>query len=658
MRLANKGLTIGRNLILPILIAGMCLGGEASAQSGLRPAVQDLDLTVTRGNVLPIKLVASTTSIRRIEFVLSDTDALKHGTLSNLRKGKANNEAIVLFTPNPAGPDAVEEFTYRAKQPPEKLDSPVLSSLSASVRIRIREAYADLVVEQRALDFGQVFVGNRLERVLKVSNKGGAPYEEEVALPSGLSSSLMKEGRIVIPPKTTLRLPITYTPTKPGREHHAITLPAAAPSNRAIRIAVNGAGVAPFRVSHTELKLDWDPKTETRSGTLRVENALNHAQDLSITGPPELKLPAKLNLPSHGHKEIAIAIPAISGRDPIKGSIEIHSASFRQTVALNAEQVPGHLVVTTGPPPESLLDFTENKSGCVQFELENQGASQETVFLTIHHEFEVRDLESGTPIAPGDSLSFSVCVKRAAEHDRSGKFVLRCGVQLLKYELFASGARDDERDEASEEDLVVDESTKLMADDCDDEGNDETKMLLETRRLMAMSKADRESEFYHQVGGTMKDADFDFDTSIPTVNRVAFNGGGKDFLKFSWDTLNGPVEYRIYYQRMKVNAESGRIEKLWLPVPAASFEVKIDDERTRARMRNLRPAATYHYRIIGLTRSGRASIPSRVFSFNTAVPTSSFVSIAGWTVFGLIFGSIAIIVYRRIRRQKFYRRYY
>jgi hypothetical protein len=640
------------------LVLGFSLLTASQAQE-LAPAVEDVSLTVTRGSSVKVRLSASTTSIRRIEFVLlgKKKDRLKHGTLTEPKTGKSKKEAIVVYTPNLEGPDATEVFTYLARQLSANPEGGKLTSVnSGTVRIRIRAAHPDLIAEE-SVDFGELFVGEAATRELRISNKGGATYRGAVKLPPGFSSPLIKDGELELGPKTTLRLPLIFKPTTTGRVHDSIVISSQASAT--IRSAVYGTATPPFVATPINLKFAWDPVAEARTATLRVDNATGSQLRLAVATPPELELPGRITISPRGNQEWTLTIPATKRLSRLESKVTFQVEEFAQSVPLLAETVPGYLRVQEGPPVGSVLHFADGiASQGVKITIANVGGATESVFPTTTRNFSVTGLKSGQELAVGESVTVRVHLTKSVPTNRTGKFSLRCGVQILRFNLLATTPKKEGNEEDDSTEIVeADESTKLLAGPCIEElAGGDAIMMADTLGRMKMAKADLQKTLYYERGGVLKDARYEWVDNIPRIERIVFDGGGKSHLHFSWPTLKGgPYQYKIYQQTMQVDIESGRISKVW--EPTKNYEIETKDGKTQVRMRELRPSSAYHYRVIVVGKNNRASLPSPVFSFVTAVPPSPmFLVLVG--VGGLVALSIGIVIYRRVKRRKFYRRLY
>jgi hypothetical protein len=278
----------------------------------------------------------------------------------------------------------------------------------------------------------------------------------------------------------------------------------------------------------------------------------------------------------------------------------------------------------------------------------NNGTTAGTFFTDIHHEFLVEGAEEGRVIAPGEQLQLTM--KPAHNIRASGSFVLKCGNQRLEYALISEPTKTDNAPGNAATEVEIDESTALMATKGGSINNrSDTSEYGSTRSKMSGPELAADL-FAIRVEGNYK-----FDHTLPKVQAIEFIDGGRDFLEFSWAPLTpGTFDYKLHLETIQLDDETGHLRTLW-----AKRNVVITQAKGNyfARMDGLNPGMAYRIRIVGVTPDGRASL-SEPFQFLTAVPRPLRYLIGTWAVTLLCVGSLAIIIYRRIQRKRFYQRFY
>ena len=616
---------------------------DLNGPGALAPTVDDLsNLKVVRGKILRIKLEASTGSPAPMKFVISK-GGLKHGTLSEpvIPNKEKKHIALVDYTPALEGPNAVETFTYLVRQTirvPNREEPLDLSSSPATVTIQVEAAYPELVANE-VIEFGDVYVGSTVERLWTVSNKGGAAFRQTIKVPSGFTiAGLAEKNFLEILPQQTKRLQLIYHPTVIGRLQEKLDLPGH--RGASTETLVYATGVAPFHGAPSSLRLEWVPESESRIGSLEVTSSMDKAIDIAVSAPDLLKLPAIISLAKRGTQAFEIEIPAAKYKDVVAGSVEMSFETFKLSIPVLAESIPAYLGAVGGTIDRTTIEFPEgSESDPVMLTFVNNGTTQGTVFTDIHHEFLVEGTEEGRVIAPGEQLQLTV---RPAHNIRaSGSFVLKCGNQRLEYTLVSEPARTDNAPSNVATEVEIDESTALMATGAGSINHRSDNSVYGSTRSQLSGPELAADLFAIRVEGNYK-----FDHSLPKVQSTEFIDGGRDFLEFSWAPLTpGTFDYKLHLETIQLDDETGHLSTLWAK---GNYFARLD---------GLNPGMAYRIRIVGVTPDGRASL-SEPFQFFTAVPRPLRYLIGTWAVTLLCVGSLAIIVYRRIQRKRFYQRFY
>ncbi|MEZ5326514.1 MAG: hypothetical protein R3F19_15810 [Verrucomicrobiales bacterium] len=653
----RAGTTLGMAallLLVACLLAGFPL--QATAQltgPGSRiPRVENIsNLRVVRGKILRIKLEASTESPTRMEFIINK-DQLKHGTLSEwtVPNPEKKHIAFVDYTPTLAGPDAVETFTYRVKQTvriPDR-DAPVdLSSSTATVTINVEAAYPELVANE-IIEFGDVYVGSTVERLWTVSNKGGASYRQTIKIPNGFSvTGLDKNNSLEIPPQETRRIKLIYHPTEIGRMQERLELPGH--KGASTETLIYATGVAPFHGAPSSLQLEWVPENESRTGKLEIASAMDKTIDIAVSAPAILNLPNIVTLGKRAAQTFEIDIPAKNYKDVVEGSIEMTFETFKLSIPVRAEGIPAYLDAVGNTIGLASIEFPEGtESPPVTLSFINNGVSEGTLFTDIHHEFLLEGASEGQIIAPGESLTLTV--KPAHNIRATGPLVLKCGNQRLEYSLISEPAKTDDAPGGAGATVEIDESTALLATKEGSISHREGFGEYGSTRAKLSGPELAADLFAIRVEGNYK-----FDHTLPKVETTEFIDGGRDFLEFSWPPLTpGDFDYKVHVETIQLDEKTGHLRTLWA---RRNVPITQNDGKYEARLDGLNPGMAYRVRIVGVTPDGRATL-SEPFRFVTAVPRQLRYLIGTWTVTLLCVASLAIIIYRRIQRRRFYQRFY
>lgn len=524
----------------------------------------------------------------------------------------------------------------------------MLASSWATVTIRVLEAYPELVADE-ILEFGDVYVGSSAERVLHIANKGGAPYRGALELPDGFSAVGLAEGAILeLAAQATARVVLLFKPGKEGRVQHRLRFPTEKGTEG--ETLLYGTGVAPFLCAPSLLRLEWDPAAAVRAASLVLTNSMEIPVVISVTAPQQLELRPTLALAPRQSRTVNIKVPLKAHSGPILGEVRLAFQGFEQTLALEANAVPAYLEVVGGPPANRAIEFHDgDRSEPVKLALVNSGTGRGTLFADIHHEFLAEGMAEGQEIAPGELLEVTL---RPAHNIRAeGSFVIKCGEQKLEYTLLSEPAAADAAGSTGAA-VDIDTSTALLSTNSGAVANRSGTLSPYLDQRLKMSGDELAMENF-----TIKvEGDYRFDHSLPKVEAMTFENGGRRFLEFSWDALApGDYDYKLHLQTIHIDKDTGRMHKVWSL--ARNARVTQDGQRVLARVDALNPAMAYHFRVAALTPDGRTSL-SEPFRFLTAVPRPLRYVIINWSVILLVLTSTGLLIARRVRARRFYQRYY
>lgn len=231
-------------LSLVLLLAASVMGkqpapGERNAI--VRPTIaMDAAAQVSRGGDVEITLNAIPSYGNMETFLIQTPPA--HGTVTE-PKSSSDHTATVVYHHDGTRIPLSDAFTFRVKAPAQAFSAP------ATVHVKIAPLPPRLVFRPDAVDFGNVFLGEKVRTNVVLMNLGG----------SKASGRLLLQGRFSLPngeryhleEGESLRIPIEFSPMEVRRYEERGIIPPASQGGGA-SLLLCGQGVPRFEVSAAE----------------------------------------------------------------------------------------------------------------------------------------------------------------------------------------------------------------------------------------------------------------------------------------------------------------------------------------------------------------------------------------------------------------------
>jgi hypothetical protein len=134
-----------------------------------------------------------------------------------------------------------------------------------------------LTLDQTALDFLNVTVGQIAERTLLLSNTGSGPVTAGGQIPAGSYSLLFGGGNLVIPAEGQRAITVRWTPTSTGSQQGTLALSSTDPSLAGMDVPLSGVAfdtlVPAIRLGSSSLNFDSVNSGQTKDLKLTIGNA-------------------------------------------------------------------------------------------------------------------------------------------------------------------------------------------------------------------------------------------------------------------------------------------------------------------------------------------------------------------------------------------------
>jgi len=325
----------------------------------------------------------------------------KHGQLSGLRR-TGRNSATVLYTPDAHAGPGDDFFSFAA----QSVDSPVSATATVWVRLVERPAVLEYPGE---LDFGKVFLGDREERPLKLTNTGGGTAAGTIRPNAPWHAG--KGGEYRVPAETESVIPLVFEPLEERDFSDRIQVGADPKSV----VLVRGSGVAPVSWPKDGLVVSPADRGKGTSSITFTDNSSSE-RIVTVDWPEFLKAPKETTLPADGFSVAKIEITAPLSLN-YEGEATVHSGNFKGKLPIRVFPAPAKLSVN--PERELKLGTAENGRALKgRILVRNTGGSNASLQIIAPTDIQIFPDPSSIVLSGGSEQAFEV----RAERSKSGAF--------------------------------------------------------------------------------------------------------------------------------------------------------------------------------------------------------------------------------------------
>lgn len=374
--------------LLTALPGGAAPGKIDPKETGGAPAVLPQKVTALRGQPLDIELKGTHRS-GSLNFFLRTPPKL--GKIEGAPVPTSKISATVRYLPTPGLKGDKDEFTFAAQVPGSSTSEP------ATVSITISDA-APKLDTLPLVDAARVVMGHPASRVFNIRNAGNAPWKARVPAPSGWRWVQPAGGEFSIAPGGDFRCEISCEALAVGNLDESVPLSAAA------KIQFTARVVPPFSALPGQLDLVWDGASQTRRGSVELQNFDDRPLRVTVTGPEWAVLPPAVEIPAGAKVPVAVAAGGLFGKS-LSGSVKLTAGEYSHAVGVKAAPAPAIPVITAGARSDGgvhfgKLDAATIKSAKIVLTLKNTGGSAAPLTLSA-----LRDFRIETPPAEGFTLA-------------------------------------------------------------------------------------------------------------------------------------------------------------------------------------------------------------------------------------------------------------
>jgi hypothetical protein len=371
------------------------MGGALYARPEKKPAftpvpvtfANNLEVNIFCGDTIKIPLGAQGSRSGTTYKIRQDPKATSGPLIVSTDK---NGKGFAIYQHDSDKGPGEDAFLYAAKNPGAAYSAP------AKVIVHVKQRPVRLVLDQAAYDFGEVALGSAKELILRIKNLGGTTFTKKLEIQNPWDSPWNRQ-MLQIEPNQEMEVPVFFRPQTEGRFVQFLDLG----ESVLTAIQLTGIGRQPIAVFPKNLGVVSGKENETqRKGVLRIDNLLNHSQQITFVTPQELQVIPDILI--EGKKSVEINIIANPKQQSGgKYDIEIKSADYQQTIPVIIEPLRAIIEAI----PESIWDMgvVSTHPERQEFYIRNKGGSSANVRATfpswIKMDFKPQEIDPGQKVA-------------------------------------------------------------------------------------------------------------------------------------------------------------------------------------------------------------------------------------------------------------------
>ncbi len=365
------------------------------------PMAISQSVSTAPGRPVTITLSLGGRIVEPVEFLIRRPP--QRGELGEIRR-TGRNTASVVYTPFQGSGAGGDSFTFAA----QSFDSPV--SAAARVRIAINEGPPVLTFPQ-ALDFGPVFLGQRVTRQWVLRNEGGGTATGKITAPSPWA---IEGAAYQISGGSKAVFNVVFVPTE--EKHYAGEISFG--TGPAMPVALTGSGIAPITWPAGGIVVDAAGR-QAQSFSLELWNRTPDPRRVTFAWPVFVKAPDGIEIPAGGSVIVEAAFSCDQAFS-FDGNLAVRSEGFAGSIPLKVLAVPARL----GISPSTALDIGAVKSGrsaSGRFAIRNLGGMDAKLKLTASPEINVVPNPANIILSPGREHAFEAQIETTKGGAYQGK---------------------------------------------------------------------------------------------------------------------------------------------------------------------------------------------------------------------------------------------
>ena len=319
------------------------------SEKGVDPTIAcDLRSDVKRGGSVDLVLEAIPNFGNVITFEIQSRPL--HGTLSNPAQ-LTDHSAKVTYRHDGSKDPKDDSFTFRAATAGRAKSSP------ATVNLAILPPPARLECDPSSLDFGEVFLSEKKQMMVKVTNKGGATARGRMILPVGFTAPAA-DG-VTLGENESVDVMLEFSPMEEKQFSEPVSF---ASSQQKSLLLLKGGGRSRF---HAE---------KTSSASCELINLSTSPIVISFTGGDGWEMPQGVQLPAGSRKAITFQpLPGMGSGVALAKSSNLHLSDGLSSVEMELPSADSIAPVTVERvSSESLGNIPSGSIQRIAFRLSNR----------------------------------------------------------------------------------------------------------------------------------------------------------------------------------------------------------------------------------------------------------------------------------------------
>lgn len=642
-------------------------------------------VTAKKGYEITFEIKAETkTPGSAVEFLIR-TFPSAGKIVSMVNKPNERNKALVTYYADPTTGASSDAFAFAVRYRGGRYSSAMRYDIDLEGGTDGNSAAAIQVPE--SVDFGKVSVGEEAINEIKLINIGEGSYEQTILLTPPWYLIEPTSGKISLGGNGAATIKVAFRPDLTGETSYFLSLS----RSKAGTTKLFGSGGEPFSLSSEAIKLELDPSTGERIGTVELVNPGEKPIQVRARGSPRLEnsvLDRYLISPTKP-KEISVRLEK-TDTAPFDGMVQFQMENgYSKYVKVIAPVVPGKLKVDI---PESIsaevLNFGKVEAGRSvekQFLLRNVGGVSVPLEFHIPTPFQMLN-DPGLQLGPRSEVSISIGLFPGGSQKGSVDVTMNVfggeetlpirllgnvlpgsgssgyaggGKSALPTKRFRFGAPGGSSGGVSSSNPVSNDTPEVVQIPNSKPKANKASSTSRQKWLDSLSAAER-AELQTSLGGIARPVvNWKINSALRRPEDLAIIEKDSKSLTLGWTAPKGtaPFTFIIEMRGFYANSENGNLpESIWMPYDNVEFE-RID-RLVKAKIGGLSPYSPYDMQVRMIDDRNESSPASEILTGRTDVPMD-------WTYIYLVFGIIlavlavfAIIKIIRARRPEVYQSQY
>jgi len=614
--------------VLTALATWACVSTGLNAQVGPdaslgKPGPQELVIEAVRGEPTTIILANETKNPRaRIDFVIKDQPL--YGELLSLPRIDPRNpsRAVITYRSDPDSEAEADTFTWYSRYAPNGF-------YSAPARVTIKlSAPAPVLEVSEQVYFGKTVVGQESIREAHIANVGNATFDRVLDIAAPWRVINPADGRLILKPGEQRILELGFLPTEQGSSVFELTLV----DEKGGTILLNGEGYLPFKTEPSEIELEYQSSTRTRSAVVALYGLSPDDITVAIHTDGRLSSTAgnRLMLQAGSKTEFQLSLPEKDAK-AYDGFITLVTEGYSRQIKVSAAVSPAFIGVEL-PDGSSTINFGEVVPGISlsrAFRVHNVGGKEAVIDVQLPPPFDLVIPDDSNVIPPQSSRDFTVlfaskegspsALHRKELSIKSGRQNLMFDVSVVVKAPMELGSQPLPPGATAMPSLASTSRPRNTLPKLRDPSTGQI-IVPETPKILQMTDEELD-ERRTPLGFLTEDLEpREYSNRVIPVPMFELVEQRRTSLVIGWPLPSPNQRQFVVDMRMtRQNTDTFEIDSVWSPW--SDVEFRIDEENmVEATVSGLNPNTVYEMRIVPTTGDGLYAKPSQSLGIRTAMP--------------------------------------